>query len=77
MTKQEFLGHFEEVLEAEAGSIKENQALADLDGWDSLAKMSFIAMIDDEFGVTLLPDKIAEAKTVQDLIALLGENITG
>jgi acyl carrier protein len=76
VTKQEFLSHFEDVLEADPGSIKEGQALSDLDSWDSLAKMSFIAMIDEQFGETLIPDKIGGARTIQDLIALLGDQIT-
>lgn len=76
MTKQQFLRHFEEVLEAGACSMNEEQALSDLDGWDSLAKMSFIAILDEHFSVTIPPEKIGEANTIKDLILLLGDEIT-
>ena len=76
MTKQEFLAHLEDVLEADAGTVNSDNALMDLEGWDSLAVMVFIAMVDEKFGTNLSPQKIAEAKTVQDLITLLGDKIT-
>jgi acyl carrier protein len=77
MTKQEFLRELEDVLEADAESIKGDETLADLGSWDSLAVMSFIAMVDENYGVTLAASKLAAAKSVGDLIALLGDNISG
>lgn len=76
MTKQEFLRNLEDLLETNPGSIKEDQALADLNGWDSLTVIGFIAMIDEQFGVSLPSQIIGEAKTVLDLIALLGDRIS-
>lgn len=75
MTKQEFLRELEDVLEADVDSIKGDETLADLGSWDSLAVMSFIAMVDEKFGVTLAASKLADAKSVGDLIALLGDKI--
>jgi acyl carrier protein len=76
MTQQEFLRELEEVLEADAESIKGDETLADLGSWDSLAVMSFIAMVDENYGVTLAASKLASAKNVEDLIALLGDKIS-
>ena len=76
MTKHEFLANLEDVLEADAGTIKSDNALMDLAGWDSLAIMAFIAMVDEKFGTILSPKKITAAETVQDLITLLGDKIT-
>jgi len=77
MTKNEFLKELEEVLEADAGTITGEQALDDLAAWDSLAVMAFIAMVDEKFGITLSASKLAEAKTVGDLISLLGDKVSG
>ncbi len=76
MTRQDFLKELEEVLDVESGSIKGDEALSDLDGWDSLAVMAFIAMVDEMFDVTLSASGLAESKNVSDLIALLGDKIS-
>jgi acyl carrier protein len=76
MTKQEFLTELEDVLEADAGSITGNEALTDLEGWDSLAVMAIIAMANEKFDVILSASKLAKAKNVGDLIALLGDIIS-
>lgn len=76
MTRQEFLTELEEVIEADTGSITGDEALADLAGWDSLAVMTFIAMVDEKFDVTVPANKIAASKNVGDLIALLGDKIS-
>ncbi|MGW8159237.1 MAG: acyl carrier protein [Desulfoprunum sp.] len=76
MTRKEFLAELEEVLEADSGSIIGNEVLSDLEGWDSLAVMAFIAMVDEKFDTNLAPSKIADSKTVGDLIDLLGDKIT-
>ena len=45
--------------------------LADLN-WDSLAFVSFIAMVDTRFGVTVPPRELVHCRTVADLAALVG-----
>jgi acyl carrier protein len=77
MKKVEFLEAFEEVLEADPDTITESQPLAGLDGWDSLAIMAFIAMVDEKFGMNIPPPEIVKAKTVGDLVVLLGDKISG
>ncbi len=76
MKKSEFYRELEEVLEADSGSISGDEVLADFDAWDSLAVLTFIAMVDEKFEVTLTASKLALVKTVTDLVALLGDKIT-
>ena len=38
-----------------------------LDDWNSLVALSVIAMIDEEYDVTIKGDDIRNAKTIQDL----------
>ena len=76
MTKNEFLNMLEEIVEADPDTVASEQSLDDLEGWDSLAIVSFIAMVDNNFGLILSPSKIEKCETVTDLILLLDNKIT-
>jgi acyl carrier protein len=76
MTKEMFLREFEELLEAAEGSLSEDVFLKDVAGWDSLAIMAFIAMIDEKFNYAVSPANIFSSKTIGDLMGLLGDNIS-
>ncbi len=39
----------------------------DLEEWSSIIALSIIAMVDEEYGVTLIGDDIQHAVTIQDL----------
>ena len=75
MTKKKFLNLLEEALEADENSLTCEDELDGSPLWDSLAIVVFIAMVDENFDVTLSPGNIAEAKTVQDLVDMLGDKI--
>ena len=75
MTKQEFYAQLDEILENEPGTIKGDEQLADIEKWDSMAAVLFIAMMDREIGVTAEPSRVAASKTVQDLVAIGGDKI--
>lgn len=75
MTRQEFYEELKDVLESE-DSVKGDELLSDLGGWDSLAVMTYIAMVDEQCGVTLSASKLAEAVSVEDLITMLGDKIS-
>jgi acyl carrier protein len=70
MTRTDLLLAFENSLEEppEAGSLKGDELCADLDGWNSLAVLSFISVINKEYGVTLPPAKILACQKVDDVI---------
>lgn len=50
-----------------ADQIKAETNFRDLDEWSSLIALSIIAMVDEEYGVTLRGDDIKNAITVQDI----------
>ena len=75
MTRGEFLRTLEGELEMPEGSLNENQALADLDGWDSMAAVLFIALADEKAGVIVSGDQIAKSKTLNELLSLLGDKL--
>lgn len=59
-----FAGQFDETDPAE---ITAATAFHDLEEWSSLTALSIIAMVDEEYDVTLKGDDIKNAITVEDL----------
>ena len=70
MARDEFFVALSELLETDS-RLTGAEELSDLGSWDSLAVISFMAMADDRWGVTLAPKNISACKTVDDLAALL------
>jgi len=50
-----------------ADQIKPETSFRDLEEWSSLIALSIIAMVDEEYEVTLKGDDIKNATTVQDI----------
>ncbi len=58
----------EEVLELDEDTLKPETALADIEEYDSMSKLSLIVMIDDECHKKLTGEQLREFVTVQDII---------
>ena len=71
MNEQEKLALLEETLELDEGALTADTVLADVDEYDSMAKLSLIVMMDDEFGVKLTGDVIKGFETVGDILKLM------
>lgn len=62
----EFLSSFIDVLDTE-NDVRMDTVLSDLEEWDSLSRVSFIAMVKTNYGIALNLLDIKNAKTVADL----------
>ena len=71
MTNQEKIALLEETLEIDEGTLTEDTLLEDVDEYDSMAKLSLIVMMDDEFDVKLTGDMIKGFRTVGDILAVM------
>ncbi len=71
MSEQDKIALLEETLELDEGTLAADTELADVDEYDSMAKLSLIVMMDDEFGVKLTGDMIREFVTVGDILKLM------
>ena len=71
MNKTELLSALDDILELDAGTIHGGERLEDLENWDSLAVLSFIALVDEDLDIILDGDALAAAETVSDLVALV------
>ncbi len=70
MNRKEFLNALDETLELPAGTLQGPEELADLDMWDSMAMMSYIALADSSGSVKITPRQIVGCTTVDDLLKL-------
>jgi len=75
MKKCEFLNLLENLLEMDAGMLQGNEKLNSLNGWDSLAIVGYIALMDRHFSIEVPASEVAAAQTVGDLLAMAGAQI--
>ncbi len=75
MTKADFLRELDEMLELAPGTLSGDEVLAEVDGWDSLAVISFIALVDEKLNLVVEGEKLARAKTVADLLDIAGVTV--
>ncbi len=71
MTEREKLALLEDMLELDEGDLTLDRELDDIDEYDSMAKLSLIVLMEDEFGVKLTGDVIRGFETVGDIVALM------
>ena len=76
MTRRDFLAEIEKIVEAKAGTLKGDEPLSSVQGWDSMATMGFIAMCDSRLGIIVSPQKLAECRTLGDLTRLVQERLS-
>ena len=68
MDLNEFIEHFaEQFEETDAAEFKADTKFHDLDEWSSLMALNIIAMVDEEYDVTLKGADIEGAGTIEDL----------
>ena len=68
MEISEFISNFAAQFdETEANVFTPSTEFKELDEWSSLIALSIIAMVDEEYDVTLKGDDIKGAKTIEDL----------
>jgi len=76
MTTQELCTELEKMLQLSPGAVQPFSTLASLKGWDSIAAIEFMALADAKLGVSVPADRVARAKTVAELVALLEGKVT-
>jgi acyl carrier protein len=75
MTKEEFIQSFADVLGADPTQVTASAPLKDFDGWDSMAQLSAVALL-DQVGAKPPPGALQKCVTVQDIINLAGDKIS-
>ena len=71
MSNEEKLAMLEEAFDMDEGSLAADMLLSDIEEFDSIAKLSLIVLMDDEFGKTIKSDDIKALETVQDILDIM------
>lgn len=77
MNDQDIINDLAEILEIDASELTSSTALDTINTWDSLATISFIALVDEKTGHVLAGDDLQKAKTIGDLVALAKAGSSG
>ena len=76
MELRDFVANFaEQFEETDASTIQAETVFKDLDEWSSLIALSVIAMVDEEYDVSLKGDDVRNAITVEDLFHVVQSQI--
>lgn len=68
MELKEFIANFAEQFDdTDLSEFKAETVFKDLDEWSSLIALSVIAMVDEEYDVTIKGDDIRNSNTIEDL----------
>ncbi|MDE6094861.1 MAG: acyl carrier protein [Muribaculaceae bacterium] len=68
MPMKEFIEKFAEIFDdVDASTLNGATKFRELDDWDSIAGLSVIGMVDEEYGVTFNADDMRACQTIEDL----------
>lgn len=72
MKIENFIEHFASQFEdTPLNEFESNTRFRDLENWDSMAALSIIAMVDENYKVKLSPNELKQSNTIQDLFDLV------
>lgn len=71
MTNEEKIAILEELMEVDEGTLTAETLLSNIEEWDSVSFLSFMAMMDEKFGKTVTGSEIKTKETVGDLMAMM------
>ena len=70
MSRTEFLKALDELLQLPSGTLTGTEKLEDLENWDSVAMIEFIALADTNNQAKLAARELARCQTVSELLTL-------
>lgn len=73
MSNEKKMEMLAEILDLEVEELTPETKLSTLAEWDSIAILSFIAMIDEEFGKGIKGAEIKQFETIQDAMNVMEE----
>ena len=73
MTDEEKIELLADILDVDAEELTPETRLVDMSEWDSIAALSFIAMMDEEFGKEFKGADVKKIVTVQDALNVMEE----
>lgn len=72
MTKDELLVELENIFDTDEGTLRPEDRLVDVEGWDSMSALSLIALFDSKLSKSIGATELSGFITVADILALAG-----
>jgi acyl carrier protein len=69
-----FLRGFEQLFHLPAETLTGSEPLKNLQAWDSLAIVEFMAYADATYGIALAPERFRGCESIQDLFSLVSQD---
>jgi len=73
--KEKLIQAIKEALELDEEDVSLQNSLRDFDNWDSMSKLSLIALLDEHFEVQISNLEFDQIDTIQDLLGLIHEKL--
>lgn len=70
--REKIIALIEQQLELPEGSVKPENRIEDIDGWDSLAHVLIIGELESQLGISIPLDEAIDIITVEDLLKKAG-----
>lgn len=70
MNRDDFLLEMDQVLGLPPGTVRGNERLEDLENWDSMSLVTFIALAEANSRCRISPNQVVACTTVADLMRL-------
>ncbi len=71
MKQKEKLMKLEELMDLEEGSLQPENQLSEIEEWDSIAHLSLIILLEDDYGKEISGAEVRALKTVQDILEVM------
>lgn len=71
MTNEEKIAVLEDLMEVDEGTLTPETLLSNIEEWDSVSFLSFMAMMDEKFGKIVTGSEIKTKETIADLMTLM------
>lgn len=71
--KEDFIARIKEVLEIEDRALSMNDVFREYPEWDSLAYLSLLAMLDEEYDCQIESDDFKKLITIEDLYNIINK----
>lgn len=71
MSNEEKIALLAETIETDIENLVPNKALSEIDEWDSMARISLIVMLDEEFEKEVSSSDLRALETVQDILDMM------
>ncbi len=71
MEQKEKLMKLEELMDLEEGSLQPENHLSEIEEWDSIAHLSLIILLEDDYGKEISGAEVRTLKTVQDILEVM------